>query len=247
MNNMNNINNINNTNDFVIISEISKKYDTVLTDFNSIIVVVEVFKKFSHIKLICKHSSEYRDIRKAEEITYKISVTSETLPERERKYEKNIQKHDCPCFMYANTTKKGKLTVRSRETQHNHVIKENCRAYAMHRKLLLKTMALVVKHLENNDNISTIFHSLKINGFTNIVQHDIANIKQYFRKSDEGREIFEFLTTLQDLDFYVRYSVSNTEDNQINMIFFVHQDAIKEAQKMSETVIIDVTYKKNSH
>ncbi|OAD67113.1 hypothetical protein PHYBLDRAFT_151717 [Phycomyces blakesleeanus NRRL 1555(-)] len=202
------MNNINSTNDFVIVSETLKKYNAVLTEFNSIflgikhnIALTTEYASSSRIKLICKYSGKYRDIRKAEKVASKTSVTSETLPGWERKHEKDKQKHGCPCFMYANTTKKGKLTVRSRETQHNHAIEEDRRAYAMHHKLLPKAMTLVVQHLKNNDN-------------------------QHSGKSDKGRKMFDFITTLQDLDFYVRYSVGNMEDNQINMIFFVHQDAI---------------------
>ncbi|OAD67051.1 hypothetical protein PHYBLDRAFT_70406 [Phycomyces blakesleeanus NRRL 1555(-)] len=223
---MSNINNINNTNDFVIASKTLKN---------------------SCIKLICKHSGKYRDTRKAKKVASKTSVMGETLFEWERKRKKDMQKHGCPCFMYANTKKGRKLTVRSHEAEHNHPIEEDHRAYAMYCKLSSETMALVVKHLENNDDVSTIFNSLKINGYTNIVCHDIANIKQHFGKLEKGKEMFDFITTLQDLDFHVRYSVGNTEDNQVNMVFFVHQDVINEAQRMPETVIIDATYKTNSH
>ncbi|OAD68591.1 hypothetical protein PHYBLDRAFT_150188 [Phycomyces blakesleeanus NRRL 1555(-)] len=251
---MSNINNINNTNDFVIVSETSKKYNAALTEFNSIFLVGREFSSVvavqeaakaygvkhnialtteyassSRIKLICKHSGEYRDTRKAKKVASKTSVMGETLPGWERKRKKDTQKHDCPCFMYANTKKGRKLTVRSREAEHNHPIEEDRRAYAMHHKLLPEAMALVVKHLENNDDVSTIFNSLKINGYTNIVHHDIANIKQHFGKLEKGKEMFDFITTLQDLDFHVRYSVGNTEDNQVNMVFFVYQDAINEA------------------
>ncbi|OAD73102.1 hypothetical protein PHYBLDRAFT_71570 [Phycomyces blakesleeanus NRRL 1555(-)] len=149
--------------------------------------------------------------------------------------------------MYANTKKGRKLTLHSREAEHNHPIEEDCRAYAMQCKLLPEAMALVVKHLENNDDVSTIFNCLKINRYTNIVRHDIANIKQHFGKSEKEKEMFDFITTLQDLDFHVKYSFGNTEDNQVNIIFFVHQDAINEAQRMLETVIINATYKTNSH
>ncbi|OAD76751.1 hypothetical protein PHYBLDRAFT_142260 [Phycomyces blakesleeanus NRRL 1555(-)] len=122
--------------------------------------------------------------------------------------------------MCANSKKGRKLTACSHEAEHNHPIKEDHRAYAMHHKLSPEAMALVVKHLENNDDVFTIFNSLKINGYTNIVRHDIANIKQHFGKLEKGKEMFDFITTLQDLDFHVR---------------------------MSETVIIDATYKTNSH
>ncbi|OAD69440.1 hypothetical protein PHYBLDRAFT_66339 [Phycomyces blakesleeanus NRRL 1555(-)] len=89
--NMSNINNINNANKIVIVSKLSKKYDTALTEFNSIFLVRREFSSVvavreaaraygakhnialttaysssSRIKLICKHSGEYRDIRKAE-------------------------------------------------------------------------------------------------------------------------------------------------------------------------------------
>ncbi|OAD65670.1 hypothetical protein PHYBLDRAFT_153149 [Phycomyces blakesleeanus NRRL 1555(-)] len=212
---MSNINNINNTNDFVIVSETLKKYDAVLTEFNSIFLVGREFSSVvavreaakaygvkhnialtteyassSRIKLICKHSGKYRDTRKAE---------------KERKRKKDMQKHGCPCFMYANTKKGGKLTVCSHEAEHNHPIEEDRRAYAIHHKLSPEAMALVVKHLENNNNVSTIFNSLKINGYTNIVCHDIANIKQHFGKSEKGKEMFDFITTLQDIDFHVLY------------------------------------------
>ncbi|OAD71617.1 hypothetical protein PHYBLDRAFT_70051 [Phycomyces blakesleeanus NRRL 1555(-)] len=108
-------------------------------------------------------------------------------------------------------------------------------------------MALVTRHLENNNDVSTIFNSLKICGYTNVVCHDIENIKQHFGKDYEGKEIFGFITTLQDLDFYIRYTVDNTDDKRINMVFFVYKNVIEEAERMPEMIIIHATYKTNSH
>ncbi|OAD75551.1 hypothetical protein PHYBLDRAFT_64464 [Phycomyces blakesleeanus NRRL 1555(-)] len=85
-----------------------------------------------------------KDTRKAEKVASKTSVMGETLPGWERKREKDTQKHGCPCFMYANTKKSGNLTVCSHEADHNHLIEEDRRAYAMHCKLLPEAMALVV-------------------------------------------------------------------------------------------------------
>ncbi|OAD72694.1 hypothetical protein PHYBLDRAFT_73099 [Phycomyces blakesleeanus NRRL 1555(-)] len=159
---MRNINNINNTNDFVIVSETSKKYNAALTEFNLIFLAYGVkhnialtteYASSSHIKLICKHSGEYRDTRKAEKVASKTSVMGETLSGWERKCEKDMQKHGCPCFMYANTKKGRKLTVCSLEAEYNYPIEEDRRAYAMHRKLSPEEMTLVVKHLKNNDDV----------------------------------------------------------------------------------------------
>ncbi|OAD70342.1 hypothetical protein PHYBLDRAFT_60246 [Phycomyces blakesleeanus NRRL 1555(-)] len=141
----------------------------------------------------------------------------------------------------------GNLAVYSCEAQHNLAAEENSRAYAMHCKLSPEVMDIVSKYPEENDDVVTVFNILKRSEYTNIIFQDIANIKKHFGKSGEGREIFEFITTLQDLDFHERYIVDNTEDNKVNKVFFVHKDAIEEAIGIPETAIIGATYKTNSH
>ncbi|OAD71618.1 hypothetical protein PHYBLDRAFT_70050 [Phycomyces blakesleeanus NRRL 1555(-)] len=102
--NMSNINNTNSTNDFVIVSETSsKKYDTALTEFNSIfligrqfsstVAVCEAVKAYgathniafstmfsseTRIKMICKHADKYRDTYKAVKIALKTSASKES-------------------------------------------------------------------------------------------------------------------------------------------------------------------------
>ncbi|OAD68774.1 hypothetical protein PHYBLDRAFT_63318 [Phycomyces blakesleeanus NRRL 1555(-)] len=255
---MSNINNTNNTNDLVIVSETSsKKYNTALTEFNSIFLVGRQFSStvavreavktygathniafstmFSSetcIKIICKHAGKYRDTHKAAKIALETSTSKESpLPGWERKHVKDTQKHGCQCFVYASKKKDGRVAVHLCEAQHNHPIEEDRKAYAMHQKLLPEDMALVTRHLENNDDVSIIFNSLKIYGYTNVVCQDIENIKQHFGKDYEGKEMFGFIITLQDLDFYIHYTVDNTDDKRINMVFFVHKNAIALQEK----------------
>ncbi|OAD66383.1 hypothetical protein PHYBLDRAFT_70843 [Phycomyces blakesleeanus NRRL 1555(-)] len=212
--------NINNTNDYVTVSETSsKKYNAALTEFNSIFLVGREFSSTvavreatkaygakhnialttysslsTHIRMIYKHY-----------VVLEASVNQKTpVPGCKRERVKDTQKSGCPCFIYALEKKDGKVLVHSCETNHNHPIVEDHRAYALYRKLSSEAMILVTKHLEDNNN-------------------DIENIKQHFGKSKNGKEMFSFTTTLQDLDFYVRYTVGNSEENKISMVFFVHK------------------------
>ncbi|OAD70062.1 hypothetical protein PHYBLDRAFT_148629 [Phycomyces blakesleeanus NRRL 1555(-)] len=82
-----------------------------------------------------------------------------------------------------------------------------------------EAIILVVQHLEENDDVSTIFNNLKRSEYTSFICQDIKNIKQQFRKPEEGREIFSFITALQELDFYVRYSIGDNKTNSHQMTY----------------------------
>ncbi|OAD69740.1 hypothetical protein PHYBLDRAFT_200797 [Phycomyces blakesleeanus NRRL 1555(-)] len=274
MSNIDNTDSTDNTNDLVIFSKaFPTKYDYALTEFNSIfligrefssteavreaakaygtkhnIALTTTFSSTSRIKMSCKHAGEYRDTRKAKKAALNVSVGEDSpLPGWKRQREKDTQKRGCPCFVYASRKKTGIITVNSREAQHNHGIEDDRRAYAMYRKLSPEAMSLVTKHLEDQDDVSTIFEDLKDNGFKNIIRQDIENIKQDFRKSDVGKEMSGFITILQELNFHVRHSVSSSEHNKDNMVFFAHKDAVEKARRMAGTVVIDATYKTDIH
>lgn len=57
--------------------------------------------------------------------------------------------------------------------------------------------------------------------------------------------MYRFITSLQELKYFVRFTVDS--DNRICSVFFCHEESIKEARNKSEAIVIDATYKTNSH
>ena len=85
---------------------------------------------------------------------------------------------------------------------------------------------------------------LKTRDVCNVNVIDLTNIQQRFCR-DDSIFIWNFIRHLETTNHHVRYL--NNEDNRIQSIFFIHQHGIEEARKLSECVIIDATYKTNSH
>lgn len=85
-------------------------------------------------------------------------------------------------------------------------------------------------------------------GVTNIIKKDIQNIQNIqtmFLKDSSGREMFSMINYLESVGYTVRIQVNS--DHEVKNVFFIHQDAIKEARRWYEAVTIDATYKTNAH
>ncbi|OAD69392.1 hypothetical protein PHYBLDRAFT_66645 [Phycomyces blakesleeanus NRRL 1555(-)] len=178
------------------------------------IVFITRSSSSTRIKMLCKHGGEYRDSYTAATIASDAAVNKDNpLPGWERKRVKYIKKHGCQCFVYFSKKKDGKVAMHSCKARHNHTIEEDQVHY----------------------NVSALFNYLKKCEYTNVIRQGIENINQHFRKSYKAKEMFGFITTLNDLDFYVRYTVDNTDDKRINMVLFIHKNAIDEGQNIFET------------
>lgn len=70
-------------------------------------------------------------------------------------------------------------------------------------------------------------------------------MQSLFLKNEDGKELFGLLAYLESIDYIVRIQV--TADQVVKSIFFVHKDAIKDARRWPEAIIIDATYKTNAH
>lgn len=92
-------------------------------------------------------------------------------------------------------------------------------------------------------------------GITNVIKKDIQNIQALFLKDDDGKEMYSLITNLESLNYTVRIQVKNNNDHIINgtaakeviSLFFIKQQAIEDARRWPEAVIVDATYKTNAH
>jgi hypothetical protein len=82
-------------------------------------------------------------------------------------------------------------------------------------------------------------------GVTNIIRKDLENIKQIFCSSEGSEEMLSFIMKLQGMDCEVRYRVDH--QNKITCVFFIHINGIEEARRFPECIVLDATYKTNSH
>lgn len=73
---------------------------------------------------------------------------------------------------------------------------------------------------------------------------DLHNIQQRFCKNDFA-DIPEFIATLERTGHEVRYRVD--EEQKITSIFFIHKNGLEELKRLPESIIVDATYKTNSH
>lgn len=77
------------------------------------------------------------------------------------------------------------------------------------------------------------------------MKKDIHNIRDLFYRDDVSKGMYRFITSMQELKYFVRFTVDS--DNRICSVFFCHEESIKEARSKPEAIIIDATYKTNSH
>ncbi|KAG2198381.1 hypothetical protein INT47_009786 [Mucor saturninus] len=98
--------------------------------------------------------------------------------------------------------------------------------------------------MQSGSTPSAVLEMLKTRDVWNANVIDLTNIQQQFYR-DDSIFIWNFIRHLETTNHHVRYLTN--EDNRIQSIFFIHQHGIEEARKLSECVIIDATYKTNSH
>lgn len=85
---------------------------------------------------------------------------------------------------------------------------------------------------------------LQAKGIENMLIHDLTNIQQQFCR-DNHKDMWNFIKHLEMSGHQVRWMTDSKE--RICSVFFIHQYGIEEARKLSESIIIDATYKTNSH
>lgn len=73
---------------------------------------------------------------------------------------------------------------------------------------------------------------------------DLTNIQRQFHR-DNHTHMWDFIKNLELTGHSVRWLTDS--DNRICSVFFIDQHGIYEAKKQSECIIIDATYKTDSH
>lgn len=88
------------------------------------------------------------------------------------------------------------------------------------------------------------YRILERKGVTNILITDLTNIQQQFCR-DNHVQMWNFIKNLELTGHQVRWMVDT--DERICGVFFMHQHGIEETRKLSECIVVDATYKTNSH
>lgn len=78
----------------------------------------------------------------------------------------------------------------------------------------------------------------------NIRVSDLTNLQQQFCR-DNTKEMWHFIKSLESTGHQVRWMTDSND--KVCCVFFIHQHGIEEARKLSESIIVDATYKTNSH
>jgi hypothetical protein len=73
---------------------------------------------------------------------------------------------------------------------------------------------------------------------------DLTNIQQQFCR-DNHAQMWDFIKNLEMTGHQVRWMVDT--DERICGVFFIHQHGIEETRKLPECIVVDATYKTNSH
>lgn len=81
-------------------------------------------------------------------------------------------------------------------------------------------------------------------GISNLIANDLKNIQQQFCR-DGSDEMWNFIKNLELTGHHVRWLAD--EDNRICCVFFAHKHGVEEARRLPECVVVDATYKTNSH
>ena len=75
-------------------------------------------------------------------------------------------------------------------------------------------------------------------GVNNIIKKDLDNMKQLITRNDENMS--DLIRHLQDKGYHVSYRVD--EENRVNSIFFIQNNAVEELCRFPEAVVLDTIY-----
>lgn len=81
-------------------------------------------------------------------------------------------------------------------------------------------------------------------GVKNVLVNDLTNMQQQFCR-DNNTDMWKFVKNLEMSQHQVRWMTGL--DKRICSVFFIHDHGVEEARKLSESIVIDATYKTNSH
>ncbi|CEG75191.1 hypothetical protein RMATCC62417_10276 [Rhizopus microsporus] len=96
-------------------------------------------------------------------------------------------------------------------------------------------------------NAATILNVLRAEGIDNVIQKNIENKHYRFFQTEKSKQMHEYIIGLQKQRNDVKYAADGS--NKVDMVFFFfsHESSILEARRMSESIIINATYKSNIH
>ncbi|CEG79692.1 hypothetical protein RMATCC62417_14127 [Rhizopus microsporus] len=195
--------------------------------YNFPLVAHKSNQKFIH--LMCKHGKEYENNHKRVSGDEKIVVR-----------QKDTQRIGCPCYIYASKNKFQQFEIRRSHVLHSHRMATDCRTYAVFCHLGAVKLNTVRNLFENMKcNASSILKNLKAQGTNNLVARDLHNIRQQHFKSKNLSLVKFSVNNLKTKDYIVK--VRANSNNVVDMVFFA------EARRMPECIVIDATYKTNSH
>lgn len=193
--------------------------------------------------LHCKHPGVY------------VSKGSNTESDNEDAgYDKDIKKPTvikrsskivCTCYVNAKRTAEGAWYISDYDLKHNHDISIVKNVYSEYRVQPTEINNRIIQLFESGFNASTVFSILKSDGVTNIIKKDIENKYYHYFKSELGRSMFDYIKELEDKNYLMAYRTDAL--NSIESVFFCHESSILKARRMPESILIDATYKLDSH
>ncbi|KAG2209242.1 hypothetical protein INT47_005534 [Mucor saturninus] len=195
--------------------------------------------------MICKHFGKYRAANKGED--EEDMGTGEGLESVAQHPNRTTGRTGCSTFIYVrkDTTAVGQSwTIRTSCFEHTHPLSEDRRAYHNNRKLNAEDGELAISLMRAGTTPSKTLKMLETRGVNNLIVTDLTNIQQQFCR-DNHTNMWNFIKNLESSDHQVRHMTN--ADERICCVFFIHHPGIDETRKLSECVVLDATYKTNSH
>ncbi|CEG82770.1 hypothetical protein RMATCC62417_16780 [Rhizopus microsporus] len=192
------------------------------------------------ITVTYKHGSRYRSAKKA----VIVIQQAESFEKPKGTRNTNTQRCGCPCMVYA-ILEDNQFVIRKVVSQHNHRIMQDPRVYALNRRLDAVQLERVCV-LKLTGNFPAKVYQMLANEGVPIIKMDIYNIyTQFVKQASDSLEMLCFINGLEMKGYLVRYSINSS--NTVTKVFFASMDGIKQAQKMSECIVLDAIYKMTSH
>ena len=170
------------------------------------------------------------------------------LTEETRKIKRDSWRKECPFLIKARPTKSGCWEAWSINDQHNHDMVDNYRIFHQHRKLTEDQFARVLEMIQAKATPSNICDALRdMDGNQIMIPKDVSNIKnrEAISENSNGCNMAYMRQYLHARGYQVRYQYNSNK--QLTSLLFAHPSCIKNAQRFSEVVIMDATYKTNMY
>lgn len=189
------------------------------------------------IYIRCVHGGSYRN-------THNVS-------EETRKQKGSTKKLDCEWEMYAALPKNSQQWVVKRVDsleKHNHdVDSNNAINYHQHRVIGVDMATRIAEQSRIGVPPAKIYETLRSdNGRSAIKVTDIYKYKEKYLTDNNKNEVSELVEYLENRNYTVAYGL-HENGKKLAAMFICHPISVEKAQQFPEVVIVDATYKTNSH